>query len=79
MGRLTFLLLLIPLHVFAAAPECPIYANKQECLVSVEENYTNFLDFIESEYEKEGQDELIQAANDIKFYETLACQKTCLN
>jgi hypothetical protein len=79
MGRLTFLFLLIPLHVFAKAPECPLYPNKQDCLLSVEKNYTNSLDFIDDEYEEKGQDELIQAANDVKFYEALACQKTCLN
>jgi len=79
MGRLTFLFLWIPLQVFAKAPECPQYDNKYECLLSVENNYTNSLDYIEGEYEKESQDELIQAANDIKFYEALACQKTCLN
>lgn len=63
---------------FAKAPECPLYSIKKECLASVEENYKNFLDFIEEEYDSP-QEKLIEAANDIKKYETLACQKTCLN
>lgn len=63
---------------FAKAPECPLYSTKKECLASVEENYKNFLDFIEEEYDSP-QEKLIEAANDIKKYETLACQKTCLN
>jgi hypothetical protein len=65
-------------NAFARAPECPLYSTKKECLASVEENYKNFLDFIEEEYDPP-QEKLIEAANDIKKYETLACQKTCLN
>ena len=76
MRLLTFLILLMPLQVFAIAPECPGHLNKHNCLQSVEENYKNFLDFIE---EAEEKDKLIQAANDVKHYESLACQKTCLN
>lgn len=79
MSRLTFLFLFIPLQVFAKAPECPLYNNKHECLLSVEENYINSLDFINKEYEEKSQPEWIDAANDVKFYEALACQKTCLN
>ncbi|MBY0272433.1 MAG: hypothetical protein K2X02_03325 [Alphaproteobacteria bacterium] len=69
------------LNAFASVPECPLYSTKRECLASVEENYKNFLDFIdniEKEYNSP-QDTLIDAANDIKKYESLACQKTCLN
>jgi hypothetical protein len=73
-----FIFLFSSLNAFASAPECPLYSTKQECLMSVEENYKNFLDFIEKEYDSP-QDTLIEAANDIKKYESLACQKTCLN
>lgn len=66
------------LNVFASAPECPLYPTKRECLASVEENYKKFLDFIEEEYDSP-KDTLIEAANDIKKYESLACQKTCIN
>ena len=78
--RILFLLiLLIPLQAFAEAPECPEYANKYQCLQSVEENYKRFLDFIDDEYVPKEEEILIQAALDIKHYEGLACQKTCLN
>lgn len=73
-----FIFLFSSLNAFASAPECPLYSTKRECLASVEENYKNFLDFIEKEYDSP-QDTLIEAANDIKKYESLACQKTCLN
>ncbi|MDZ4322850.1 MAG: hypothetical protein U1A05_02035 [Alphaproteobacteria bacterium] len=73
-----FIFLFSAQNAFASAPECPLYSTKQECLSSVEENYRNFLDFIEKEYDST-QDALIEAANDIKKYESLACQKTCLN
>jgi hypothetical protein len=77
MRNLIWLLLLLPVDVFAKAPECPLYENKMKCLSSVEDNYKNFLDFINEE--DEDKDKLIQAAVDIKHYETLACQKTCVN
>lgn len=79
MRKLLFLFLLIPFQVMAEAPECPIFPNKQECLKSVAENYNNLLDFIDGEYPQELEPDLIQAANDIKTYESLACQKTCFN
>ena len=66
------------LNAFASAPECPLYSTKRECLASVEENYRKFLNFIDEEYESP-KDILIEAANDIKKYESFACQKTCLN
>ncbi len=76
----TFMILIsvLPFHVFADAPECPIFSNKHECFQSVEENYKNLLDFIEEEYTGD-KTELIEAANDVKYYESLSCQKTCLN
>jgi hypothetical protein len=77
MRNFIWLLLLLPVDVLAKAPECPLYPSKTECLSSVEENYRNFLDFIDEE--EEDKDKLIQAATDIKHYEALACQKTCLN
>ncbi|MBY0501242.1 MAG: hypothetical protein K2P93_04490 [Alphaproteobacteria bacterium] len=79
MRILASLLILLPLQVIAKAPECPDYSNKYECLQSVDENYEIFRNYIKEEYTPEGQDELIQAANDIKYYEGSACQKTCLN
>ena len=78
MRTLILLILLMPLQVFANPPECPGYSNKHDCLRSVNENYEQFLDFINKEY-SDGEEELIQAANDIKHYESLACQKTCWN
>ena len=76
----TFILLILfmPGYVFAMAPECPLYSNKHNCLQSVEENYDKLLDFIKEGY-SEDNDELIQAAGDTKHFESLACQKTCLN
>jgi hypothetical protein len=85
MRNFIWLLLLIPVDVFAKAPECPLYANKHECLSSVEKNYREFLDFIDAEngsYDEEDEKErnkLLMAAADIKHFESLACQKTCLN
>ena len=73
-----FIFLLSSLNAFSNPPECPLYATKGKCLASVERNYKNFLDFIEKEYDFP-EDPLIEAANDIKKYESLACQKTCLN
>lgn len=82
MRKFLILILCMPLHAFAEAPECPAYKNKKECLLSVENNYENlFKDIIEESDEKdpEKKEELIQASLDIKKYETLACQRTCLN
>jgi len=78
MRILSLLILLFPAQAFAAAPECPIYSNKKNCLQSVDENYQDLLDFIDKEYIDE-KDDLIQAAVDVKHFESLACQKTCLN
>jgi len=73
-----FLISLMTAPAFAKAPECPLFPDRKTCLRSTEENYKNFLDFIEEEY-NDPKDELIQAAVDIKHFETLACEKTCLN
>jgi len=79
MRILILLILFMPLQAFAKAPECPAYSNKRDCLHSVDENYQNYFDFIDEEYPEDKKSELIKAANDIKFFESLACQKTCLN
>jgi len=79
MRMLIFLTLVMSLDAFAKPPECPMHPNKRECLSSVEENYKNLLDFIEQEIKEESKVELIEAANHVKHYESLACQKTCLN
>ncbi|MBP6951275.1 MAG: hypothetical protein KA112_01435 [Alphaproteobacteria bacterium] len=79
MRKLLLLSLLIPFQAFAMAPECPAYDNKRECMHSVDESYNNFLKEIEEEYKKNQQPELIQAANDVKHFEILACKRTCLN
>jgi len=77
---LCLLLVLIPFQASAKAPECPLYSNKQACLTAVQESHQNYMDFLYEEYPKEERPpELIQAANDIKHFEMLACQKTCLN
>lgn len=76
---LLFIFLFPSMTAFASAPECPLYSTKRECLASVEENYKNLFDYILEEYDHPPQEEIIIAANDIKKYETLACQKTCLN
>lgn len=80
MRTLILLILLMPTSVFAKAPECPLYSNKSSCIKSVEKNYENFLELLkEEEEETNDKDKLIQAAVDVKYFETLACQKTCLN
>lgn len=78
MRKIMLLTLFMPLQAFANPPECPIYANTYDCLQSVEENYKSYIDFIDEEYNSP-KEELIEAANTIKKYEALACQKTCLN
>lgn len=82
MRKFFILIILISEPAFAKPPECPIYNNKQQCLRSVESNYKNFLDFINENADEEDpveRDNLIQASLDIKKYESLACQKTCLD
>lgn len=78
MWKLLFLTLFMPFQAFATPSECPLYANKQDCLQSVENNYKTYLDFLDEEYNSP-KDELIEAANSIRHFESLACQKTCLN
>ncbi|EKE08933.1 MAG: hypothetical protein ACD_16C00234G0006 [uncultured bacterium] len=78
MRQLALLSLFFSWDAFAIAPECPLYPNKHVCLLSVEENYKNFLEFIDEEY-LDPKEEIIEAANDIKHFESLACHKTCLN
>ncbi|MBA3813610.1 MAG: hypothetical protein H0X26_03835 [Alphaproteobacteria bacterium] len=72
------LILLVPTQTLAKAPECPLYNTKQECLLSVESNHDEFLRFIENA-DEEDKARLLDASLDIKKYESLACQKTCLN
>ncbi len=80
MKILRYLIVLLPLQAMAKAPECPLYSNKKLCLAAVDESYKNYLDYLKDEYTDETRPtELIQAANDVKHYERLACQKTCLN
>lgn len=79
MRMLFLLILLIPGQVFARAPECPLFSNKRDCLEDVDKDYKDLLEYIEKEYDKEGQEEMIQAAVDIRHFESLACAKTCLN
>ncbi|MBS0271426.1 MAG: hypothetical protein JSR85_02120 [Proteobacteria bacterium] len=78
MRKIMLLILFMPLQTLATPPECPLYATTHDCLQSVEENYKSYIDFIDQEYNPP-KEELIEAANTIKKYETLACQKTCLN
>lgn len=82
MRNLFILILFIPMHAFAEAPECPTYKNKKECLLSVENNFESlFKDIVEESDENNPakKEELIQASLDIKKYESLACERTCLN
>lgn len=81
MRKFFILILCLPINAFALAPECPIFKNKKECLQSVQENFENlFKDILEESRENEKKkEELIQASLDIKKYETLACERTCLN
>ena len=80
MRKYLILTLLMQVQAFAKAPECPMYNTKQECLLSVQQNYDNFLDFIkENADDDDEKNQLIQASLDIKKYESLACQKTCLD
>jgi len=78
MRNLIWLLLLLPVNVFAKAPECPAYSTKKECLRSVDDNFNSLFEFLNEE-EGDFKKKLIQAAADIKYYETLACHKTCVN
>lgn len=74
--------ILMATQTYANPPECPLYKDKGECLRSVESNYNNFLDFINQSTDDEDaneRDKLLQASLDIKKYESLACQRTCLN
>lgn len=75
------LLFMIPTYTFAVAPECPGYKTKKECLASVDNNFRNFLDFIDDteEDDLDRKQELIQASLDIKKFEARACHRTCLN
>lgn len=77
MRTLLALILFLPNLAFAKAPECPLYANKEDCLQSVEENYNDLLDFIKQDYLEDQEEPLLLAASDTKYYETLACEKTC--
>ena len=82
MRKFLILILFMSEQTFAKPPECPIYNNKQACLLSVESNYNNFHDFINEITDEEDQGErekLIQASLDIKKHESLSCQKTCFN
>ena len=80
MRILILMIILLPFQAMAKAPECPLYPNKKQCLFAVDETYKNYLDYLKEEYTDEMRPtELIQAANDVKHYESLACQKTCLN
>lgn len=74
------LISLIPTQSFGKAPECPAHQTKRECLLAVEDQYDSFLDFINNTTDEgDERNKLIQASRDIRKYETLACQKTCLN
>ena len=77
MQILAFLILLFPFSVLAKAPECPGFANRKDCLMSVEDNYQKYLDFMR--YEEKDEDQLLLVARDIKHFESLACKKTCVN
>jgi hypothetical protein len=79
MTKYILLFLLLPLPLLGKAPECPLYPNKKACLTAVDETYMNYLDYLNEEYQEEKPMELIQAAIDIRHFEALACQKTCLN
>lgn len=72
-----FLILFLPYQALGKAPECPSYGTKKECLNSVDYNYDMFLDLLKDD--EQLTDELILAAVDIKKYESLACEKTCIN
>ena len=82
MGKYLLLILLMPVQGFAAVPECPIQKDKQSCLQIVDSNFKNFLEFINENTDEENlieREKMIEASFDIKKYESLACQKTCLN
>ncbi len=75
---LAFLILFLPFQAVAKAPECPGYGSKKDCLKAVGQNYDELLDFIEYTDPEKQEDQLILARN-VKHYEALACNKTCLN
>jgi hypothetical protein len=69
-------------QTFAQPPECPLFKNKQDCMRSVKSNFDKtrqYLDEIMDEEDPTKMEELILASLDVQKYETLACQKTCLN
>lgn len=68
----------MPLLASAQAPECPIFPNKTDCLKSVAQNYEGLIDFINRDLPNEKEQEMIRAAQDIKHFESQACEKTCL-
>lgn len=79
MGKFLILTVLLSAQAFANPPECPLYKNKHECLAAAEKNFNDSLEFIDESYEDDGEkNQLIQASLDIKTYESMACQKTCL-
>jgi hypothetical protein len=79
----TFFIIFIALtasHALAKPTECPTYKNKRECLLAVDENFQQLLDFLEGyEEDPEQKSRLIDASLDTKKYESLACEKTCFN
>lgn len=69
-------------QIFAQPPECPIFKNKKDCLQSVNDNYNKYRKYIDEMMDEEDPtktDDLILTSLDIKKYESLACEKTCLN
>jgi hypothetical protein len=69
-------------QTFAHPPECPLFKNKQDCMHSVQSTYEKSLKFIDENTSEEDllvKDKMLEASLDIKKYESLACQKTCLH
>ncbi len=79
LALLTLTTLVFPSQTWAEAPECPAYANRQDCLASADENLNNILQFINDEEDGADKDRLILAAHDVKHFESEACLKTCVN
>ena len=66
----------------ATIPECPTQPNRSECLRVAQANYIERLEFLEQDkgyrFDDRGEN-FLMAANDIKYFETRACQQTCVN
>ncbi len=76
-GAMAFLFMLTP-HMGHAEPfECPLAPSKEICLQAADETYQHGLEYLKEEGLTENE-VLLDALNDVRQFEAIACQKTCL-